>query len=403
MAEPVSPRQRLLCFADDWGRHPSSAQHLVRHLLPRWDVTWFNTIGTRRPTLTAADLRRALQRLRVGARAAKPGAASCAPHIVAPFMYPGFRTRWQRALNAAVLQRAVARAVGRPSPQPSPKGRGSEATVAVTTLPITADVVGRVAGVTRWVYYCVDDFSVWPGLDGGVMDAMERRLVQRVDALVCVSETLRERMKQLGRDDAALLTHGVDLEQWDASLQASDDDAPEAPHVHAGLRPSAPPRALFWGLIDERLDHDFVRHLARAGVAVTLLGPGADVSITGVAREPAVPHADLPARAAAADVLVMPYVDAPVTRAMQPLKLLEYLATMRPVVVRDLPATGPWADCCDVAATAEEFARTCVARAAAGTPPEQLAARRRRLPAEAWSEKARCFERILRGQPISTA
>jgi hypothetical protein len=35
----------------------------------------------------------------------------------------------------------------------------------------------------------------------------------------------------------------------------------------------------------------------------------------------------------------MPYADLAATRAMQPLKLKEYLATGRPVVVRDLPAT----------------------------------------------------------------
>ena len=52
----------------------------------------------------------------------------------------------------------------------------------------------------------------------------------------------------------------------------------------------------------------------------------------------------------------MPYADLPVTRAMQPLKLKEYLATGKPVVVRDLPATEPWADCLDVAETPEAFA-----------------------------------------------
>ena len=37
----------------------------------------------------------------------------------------------------------------------------------------------------------------------------------------------------------------------------------------------------------------------------------------------------------------MPYADLPVTRAMQPLKLKEYLVTDRPVVVADLPADQP--------------------------------------------------------------
>ena len=37
----------LLVFSDDWGRHPSSCQHLVRNLLDRYPVVSVNTIGTR--------------------------------------------------------------------------------------------------------------------------------------------------------------------------------------------------------------------------------------------------------------------------------------------------------------------------------------------------------------------
>ena len=33
-------RARLVVFSDDWGRHPSSAQHLIRQLLPRYQVDW---------------------------------------------------------------------------------------------------------------------------------------------------------------------------------------------------------------------------------------------------------------------------------------------------------------------------------------------------------------------------
>ena len=48
----------LLVFSDDWGRHPSSCQHLVRHLLPRRRVTWVNTIGMRPPRLDLATAKR---------------------------------------------------------------------------------------------------------------------------------------------------------------------------------------------------------------------------------------------------------------------------------------------------------------------------------------------------------
>ena len=59
----MSPAPRLVVFSDDWGRHPSSCQHLIAELLPRYRVDWINTIGTRRPTLSRHDLARAMDHL----------------------------------------------------------------------------------------------------------------------------------------------------------------------------------------------------------------------------------------------------------------------------------------------------------------------------------------------------
>ena len=66
-------------------------------------------------------------------------------------------------------------------------------------------------------------------------------------------------------------------------------------------------------------------------------------AVTGVRRPPA--RAELrvraPALAREAAVLIMPYADLPVTRAMQPLKLKEYLATDRPRRRRRSPRDQP--------------------------------------------------------------
>jgi hypothetical protein len=90
----------------------------------------------------------------------------------------------------------------------------------------------------------------------------------------------------------------------------------------------------------------------------------------------------------------MPYADLPVTRAMQPLKLKEYLATGRPVVVRDLPATRAWADALDLAGTPEAFSRAVRERLVTGLPAPQRQARVR-LAEESWAAKARALERWL--------
>src|SRR5207244_4082116 len=133
--------------------------------------------------------------------------------------------------------------------------------------PIVSELIGLLP-VRRWVYYCVDDFGQWPGLDQVTLRRMERRLVERADAVVAVSDTLRDKLAGAGRA-ASLLTHGVDLDFW-----AAPADGVSVPEVE-GLEP---PLIVFWGLLDRRTDVSFVTRLAadlRQGTVV-LVGPAAE-------------------------------------------------------------------------------------------------------------------------------
>lgn len=384
-AAPACGRpSRLLVFADDWGRHPSSCQHLVRELLPEFPVLWVNTIGTRKPRLDLATVRRGLEKVRSWRRPreALPSAPVARPAnltVLDPWMWPYFTRRHDRWLNRRLLTRAIA-----------PLLAGDEPVTAITTLPITADLVGRLP-VARWIYYCVDNFSQWPGLDGRTLEGMERELVARVDAIVAAGRVLQARMEALGRT-AHLLTHGVDIAHFAAACAL--DGAALWPELER-------PLVVFWGLIDRRLDLAWLEKLSQALTRGTILlvGPTQDpdprlAQLPRVCLRPALPYAELPQLAAAASVLVMPYADLPVTRAMQPLKLLEYLATGRPVVVRDLPAVAEWRDALDACASAEAFAAAVLERLESGLPAAQQSARAR-LAEESWSAKARQFQAML--------
>lgn len=373
-------------FADDWGRHPSSCQHLVRHVLPHRRVVWVNTIGTRPPRLDWGTVKRAAGKIKGwvgGSRSRDPKGSEtvASPTVVSPKMWPSFRSAFGRRLNRKLLLRSLTPVVaGLPSPP-----------VVVTTLPLVADLMGELP-MARWVYYCVDDFSVWPGYDGETMLRMERDLVPKVDAAVAVSETLKAKLATMGRE-SLLLTHGVDLEHWKAA------DSPLPPEF-AGLEP---PIVLFWGVIDRRMDVAFVRHLCGHldRGTVVLVGPQEDPdpalkTLPRLALRPPVAFARLPALAHAAAVLVMPYADLPATRAMQPLKLKEYLATGRPAVVRELPSTVEWADAADVCGTPEGFTAAVRQRCVSGLPAEQGQARER-LTAEGWAAKATAFEKWVGG------
>lgn len=384
MAESVQSRPTpLLVFADDWGRHPSSCQHLVRHLQTEHDVTWVNTIGMRSPRLDLATLRRGLEKLRHWTIPASKTPASneeIPPNlrVVNPRMWPSFRSSWSRWLNRRLLLRQLLPLCLQMKQPP----------LAITTLPIVVDLIG-ILPVRSWVYYCVDDFGQWPGLDQEILQQMDDQLIDKADAVIAVSETLQQRIRSRGKQ-AELLTHGVDLSFWQTPSSSAG-----LPEVQALERPLV----VFWGVIDPRMDVSFVQHLAQRLTRGTILfvGPQADADprlwqLPRVRYLPPLPFAQLPVLAQQSAVLLMPYADVPVTRAIQPLKLKEYLATGRPVVVRDLPATRSWSDCLDLAADAETFTQRVLARLDGLVPPAQQLARQR-LQEEGWQAKARLFAR----------
>jgi glycosyltransferase involved in cell wall biosynthesis len=214
--------------------------------------------------------------------------------------------------------------------------------------------------------------------------------VKKVDVAVAASKVLQSRLGELGTS-SHLLTHGVDLEFW-----RKLGPLPRLPEV-------SEPFVVYWGMIDQRMDRALIEALARRLTAGTILlvGPqdNADPALFQLPRVctlPRMPFESLPALAARASLLIAPYADLPVTRAMEPLKLKEYLATGKPVVVRKLPATVPWADCADVVDTPEAFAAAVLERLRTGLPEAQRQARQR-LEAESWAAKAAQFERWIDG------
>ena len=463
----------LLVFSDDWGRHPSSCQHLTRNLLERYPVLWVNTIGTRAPRMDMQTMRRVAEKMRqwgasgltrVFCQNRKRSAAAVIQHeqetpahsnlqVVNPKMWPWFSSDRDRRLNRWLLTRQLSPLIEK-LPKP---------VVAVTTLPITADLPDTLS-VDRWVYYCVDDFSQWPGLDGDTLRRMDHDMIQQADSLIAVSETLQAMIATHGRS-SSMLTHGVDVEFWNRQrsvsvrtesvarrfenargpLRSAADSrltsfsiitdrsdgephgsrlnvkpalnkAPSAIISAAEVLATAPtavdgiagPLIVFWGVIDRRMDSPSLIQLSQDLIegTIVLIGPQQDpdpalLALPNVRVLPAQPLSALPAIAEQANVLIMPYADLPVTRAMQPLKLKEYLATGKSVVVKRLPSTDAWADCLDAAETPEEFSLIVRNRVYSGISPAQALARCR-LHQESWKSKADRFENILKSDRVQS-
>lgn len=468
---PTEKIGSLLVFSDDWGRHPSSCQHLIRNLLDRYPVLWVNTIGTRTPRLDLQTMRRVGEKMRQWSTSGltrllhkKRLPAGCAEkpvqeaknhnnlQVINPKMWPWFSSERDRRFNRWLMTRQLSPLIAK-LPKP---------VVAVTTLPITADLPDTLA-VDRWVYYCVDDFSQWPGLDGDTLRRMDHNMIQQADSLIAVSETLQSMIASHGRS-SSILTHGVDVDFWNSqrslagrsesvarrfensrlhlrtadsrltslSIVTDETDCAETgnrliPKCASGESSSAsisaadvlatPPTAVdgiagplivFWGVIDRRMDSPSLIQLSNDLIegTIVLIGPQQDpdpalLNLPNVRVLPAQPLSALPAIAKQSNVLIMPYADLPVTRAMQPLKLKEYLATGKSVVVKRLPSTDVWADCLDAAETPEEFSQIVRNRVYSGISPAQALARCR-LHQESWKSKADRFEHLLKNERVQS-
>jgi hypothetical protein len=161
----------------------------------------------------------------------------------------------------------------------------------------------------------------------------------------------------------------------------------------------------FYGAIGSWVDRELVATVARAHPAWTfvLVGPvSAPVealrALPNVRLVPPVPYAQLPAWLAHVPVWLVPFVQAPMTMAVDPLKAYEYLAAGRQVVASPLPALAPMDGLLATARGAEAWG-TAIGRALAAGPRDaaQMEPVWERLAPRDWGAIADELDALLRG------
>jgi teichuronic acid biosynthesis glycosyltransferase TuaH len=200
---------------------------------------------------------------------------------------------------------------------------------------------------------------------------------------VCtVSAKLLDKIEPTG--PAAVVPNGVDPAMW-----LSPDLPPRWFTGHAA------PRLLYVGTLDSRLDAASIVEVARAFPtgSVVLVGPvGEAEALRPMLAEPNV-HLHEPvsregvaALAHAADACLLPHRVTPLTEAMSPLKLYEYLASGTPVVATDLePVRRAEAPVVRVAPGGDFVSgvREAIARGRLGEPQ-----RRARIETDSWASRS---------------
>jgi glycosyltransferase involved in cell wall biosynthesis len=179
-----------------------------------------------------------------------------------------------------------------------------------------------------------DDLSAHPDYQRwrpSLLEAYER--VARDGRRLCaVSEAIVDRVSPTG--PAAVVPNGVDAEMW---------LTPGPPPAWFEDLPG--PRLFYVGTIDSRIDTEALCAVARAwpNATIVLVGPitepdhlAAALAEPNVVSHDSVRRDEVAALCHAADVCLLPHRRTPLTEAMSPLKLYEYLASGTPTVATDL-------------------------------------------------------------------
>ncbi|MDY0169842.1 MAG: glycosyltransferase [Thermoguttaceae bacterium] len=355
----------ILCFASGYEAPPTSKHHVMHVLAEQGNVVlWVNYHASRTPSASGADLRHIARKLgQVAGGMTNPRENL---YVLTPLVVPLPGSRLVRRLNRALLVGQIRRAlrkVGRMTARQRGQshfrgfgkrliGLGPRCAAKIGTVPagpleiwsFTPDVAYLLDrfGQPRVVYYCVDEHSQFTGYDAAQVLRDEEALCRRADLVVTTSGPLYESRKAWN-PNTILVPHGVD---YDHFARALADDLPEPADLSAIPRP----RLGFFGLLRDWVDLDLLAEVARRRPDwhVVLLG-GSTVDLA--AYRPIAnmhflgpkPYADLPAYCRGFDVGLIPFKLNALTRAVNPIKLREYLAAGLPVVSTPLPEVERYA------------------------------------------------------------
>ena len=319
-----SDKQKIkpfLVFSDDFGEHPSSCQHIFRYISKNHKVLWVNTIGMRNPKLTLVDLKKSILKIRkmlIGIFLKTKNVTTSNVNVCQPLMLPFPRLRLVRKINEIFVVRSVQKKLDE---------LFFEKPIIVVTAPNACDYIGRFKE-EKVIYYCVDDFSEWPGLDRKLVSTMEDNMITQADRFIATSIDLKKRIEKKGKC-VHLLTHGVDYEHFSKKNDVE----------HSALINIPKPRIGYFGLFDKRSNIDLIINVAKQLPNVSFVITGSiEVDKTDLEKIPniyftgKIPYTELPKMASGWDICMLPYIVNKLTDAIQPLKIKEYLSTGKPVI-----------------------------------------------------------------------
>lgn len=257
--------------------------------------------------------------------------------------YPVLPTNWinnrrllnlVNSLNSIILKRAVKHVMR--------KVGHHEATLVNAFNPVFGLITKKYWKVKRTFYYCYDEISgtSWAGKHGPDYEAA---YVNKVDGIICTSSHLRNEKAKLNTN-CHLVPNGVNLNIFKTTMPTRISSNSIG----------------YVGAVDNRIDFQLLNDLAVAlpTYRIHLYGPikteipsmNDNVLFYG-----AIPQEDLPKMINALDACLIPFIKNPLTKAIYPLKINEYLAMGRPVVSTDFADLSDFAKMISIGTDTESF------------------------------------------------
>lgn len=378
----------LLVFGDDWGRRVSTVQHIVRRLLGTRPIAWVNGINHRAPRLTVYDVRRAVEKVAAmrrrrpdGPAVADTGGGPDPDLIIGPRVIPWHQFRAVQALNGRWLARDLSRATS--------SLFGADAPIVISSTPIAAYAMPFMRH-RAIVYFCLDEYAAMDGVDPSIVLPAERRMLEIADATFVTAATMLP-SKRPARGSVHHVPQGVNFEHF-AAPGPIDAEVASLPRPILGFSGTIEPRLdlpILEGLADRFPDGSLVL-VGEPRMPLGRLAERANVRV--LARRA---YRDLPAVLRGFDVGLVPYTLSDWTRAVDPLKLLEYLAAGLPVVSTPLPEVLRHGNLVEIGGEVASTFVDATHRALERRSPEHAAVRRRHAASNAWEERAHQVTSLL--------
>jgi glycosyltransferase involved in cell wall biosynthesis len=340
----------IICFGgeDWWYHHPHSKKHLMRRFARAGNnVIFVNSISMGLAPIANKDfMPRIARKLKSYAKLARRTDEGIT--VVSPAALPFFGSALSRFANRHLLTTQVAALA---------KSRGLKNPILWIAIPTAAEMMGRL-GESLVIYQVSDKYdsnTMDHATDPRLITSLHEKAIAGADIILYSGRKLLAEATA-GLDRSYLLEQAVDFDHW---AKVGSGELIVAPEV-AGI---PGPRIGYFGAIEPWLiDQELIKRAARERpewqwIFIGNRSRGLDIEeLPNTHFIPPVDYNELPRYAAGFDVCVLPWeTEQAFTSYGSAIKVREYLATGKPVVIAALPEYESLSNVLRIARNRDDF------------------------------------------------